>query len=145
MPLSLPLFTKKWIKRWCFRFGDHLHERAKRATNNSWKEDIRVSFLNGYNEANQYFKGQVADILHKLVIDFFYGAIGLKVEETVMKALEVVIQPIQSEIPSPIDEILDLDTLCRECISTSLRQNITRLVDNSIVQPYVNAWNDFTF
>jgi len=62
-----------------------------------------------------------------------------------MKALEVVIEPIQKEIPSPIDEILDLDTLCRECIRTALKQNIVRLVDNSIVEPYVNAWKEFAF
>jgi hypothetical protein len=136
---------KKWIKRWSFRFGDHLHERAKKATSNSWKEDIRISFSNGYNEANQFFKNKVGEILHKMVIDFFFSAIGLKVEATVMKALEVVLEPIQKEIPSPIDEILDLDTLCRECINASLRQNIVRLVESSIIQPYVNAWNEFHF
>jgi len=139
------IIHKKWLKRWCYRFGDHLHERAKRATNNSWKEDIRISFANGYKEANAYFKAQVIDILHKMVIDFFFSAIGLKVEATVMKALEVVLDPIQKEIPSPIDEILDLDTLCRECIRKSLRENIVRLVENSIVQPYVEAWNNFNF
>jgi len=80
-----------------------------------------------------------------MVIDFFFSAIGIKVEETVMKTLELVITPIQNEIPSPIDEILELDTLARECINTSLKQNITRIVDNCIVEPYVTAWNDLTF
>jgi len=136
---------KKWIKRWSFRFGDHLHEKAKVATVNSWKADIQTAFANGYYEANQYFKKQVSGILHKMVIDFFFSSIGIKVEETVMKTLEVVLTPIQNEIPTPIDEILDLDTLARECINTSLRQNITRIVDNCIVEPYVNAWNDLTF
>jgi len=136
---------KKWLKRWCYRFGDHLHERAKRATNNSWKEDIRTSFANGYKEANHYFKGQVTKILHQMVIDFFFSAIGLKVESVVMKALEVVLEPIQKEIPSPIDEIIELDTICRECIRKSLKDNVIRLVDNGIVQPYVEAWNNFNF
>jgi hypothetical protein len=80
-----------------------------------------------------------------MVIDFFFSSIGVKVEEAVMKALENVLTPIQNEIPSPIDEILDLDTLARECINTSLRQNVTRIVDNAIVEPYVAAWNDLTF
>jgi len=136
---------KKWIKRWSFRFGDHLHEKAKVATAASWKEDIHVAFGAGYTEANHYFKSQVGDILHKMVIDFFFSSIGVKVEEAVMKALENVLTPIQNEIPSPIDEILDLDTLARECINTSLRQNVTRIVDNAIVEPYVAAWNDLTF
>jgi len=136
---------KKWIKRWSFRFGDHLHEKAKVATVNSWKADIQTAFANGYLEANHYFKSKVSGILHKMVIDFFYSAIGIKVEETVMKTLENVLTPIQNEIISPIDEILELDTLARECINTSLRQNITRIVDNCIVDPYVNAWNDLTF
>jgi len=136
---------KKWMKRWCYRFGDHLHERAKKSTDKSWKEDIRISFTNGFNEANAWFKSQVADILHNMVIEFFYSAIGLKVEELVMKALEEVITPINEEIPAPINEVLDIDTLCRECINTSLRQNITRLVDSAIVDPYVKAWNTFSF
>lgn len=138
-------FHKKWIKRWCYGFGNHLHERAKRATPASWKEDIRISFANGYKEANQYFKDKVTQTLHRMVLDFFYSAIGQKVEETVMKALEVVLEPIAKEIPSPIDEVLDVNTLCRECINTALRQNIEKLAENSIVQPYVKAWNDFTF
>jgi len=136
---------KKWIKRWSFRFGDHLHEKAKVATAATWKNDIRVSFANGYLEANQYFKAQVSPILHKMVIDFFFSAIGVKVEALIMKALEPVLDPIQKEIPSPIDEILDVDTLSRECINASLRQNVTRIVDNAIVDPYVNAWNSLTF
>jgi len=139
------IIHKKWIKRWSYRFGDHLHEKAKVATPASWKADIHTAFRNGYNEANQYFKGQVGAILHRMIHDFFFSAIGVKVEETVMKVLEVVLTPIQSEIPAPIDEILDLDTLARECINTSLRQNITRIVDNAIVEPYVAAWNDLTF
>jgi hypothetical protein len=136
---------KKWIKKWSFRFGDHLHEKAKVATAQSWKEDIHVAFAAGYTEANNYFKSKVSGILHKMVNDFFFSAIGIKVEEAIMKGLEVVITPIQNEIPSPIDEILDLDTLARECINTSLRQNVTRIVDNAIVEPYVAAWNDLTF
>jgi len=136
---------KKWIKRWSYRFGDHLHEKAKVATVNSWKADIQTAFANGYLEANHYFKKKVTGILHKMVIDFFFSAIGIKVEETVMKTLEVVLTPIQNEIPTPIDEILELDTLARECINASLRQNITRIVDNCIVEPYVNTWNDLTF
>jgi hypothetical protein len=136
---------KKWLKRWCYRFGDHLHEKAKRTSANTWKEDIRTSFGLGYKEANHYFKTQVIKILHKMVIDFFFSAIGLKVEAVVMKALEVVLDPIQKEIPSPIDEIIELDTICRECINKALRDNITRLVDNGIVQPYVEAWKNFEF
>jgi hypothetical protein len=136
---------KKWIKRWCYRFGDHLHERAKKATDKTWKEDIRISFTNGYNEANAWFKSKVAAILHRMVIDFFFSAIGLKVEEMVMKVLEEVITPIQNEIPPPINEILDLDTLARECINTALRQNIERIVNNAIVDPYVKAWGTFSF
>jgi len=62
-----------------------------------------------------------------------------------MKALEVVLDPIQKEIPSPIDEIIELDTICRECINKALRENITRLVDNGIIQPYVEAWKNFEF
>jgi len=139
------ILHKKWIKRWCYRFGDHLHERAKRSTASTWSEDIRISFTNGYNEANEWFKSKVTDILHKMVIDFFFSAIGLKVEELIMKGLEEVLTPLTKEIPSPIDEVLDIDTLCRECINTALRQNITRLVDTSIVDPYVKAWNTFSF
>jgi len=63
----------------------------------------------------------------------------------VMKALEHILDPIQKEIPSPIDEILDVNTLARECINTSLKQNVTRIVDNAIVDPYVKAWNTISF
>jgi len=136
---------KKWIKKWSWRFGDHLHEKAKVATDDSWKADIHHSFRSGYHEANHYFKHQVSGILHKLVHDFFFRAIGLKIEEVVMKGLEHVLKPIQDEIPSPIDEILELDTIARECINKSLRENISRLVDNGIIEPYVAAWKEFTF
>jgi len=139
------IIHKKWIKRWSYRFGDHLHEKAKVATAETWKHDIKVSFGHGYHEANHYFKKQITPVLHKMCLDFFFSAIGVKVEEAVMKALEQVLDPIQKEIPSPIDEILDLDTLARECIKKSLKQNVTHIVDNCIVDPYVNAWNALTF
>jgi len=139
------IIHKKWIKRWSFRFGDHLHEKAKVATAATWKNDIRESFAAGYLEANQYFKEQVAKILHRMVIDFFFSAIGIKVEEAIMKVLAEVLDPIQKEIPAPIDEILDVDTLARECINASLRQNVTRIVDNAIVEPYAEAWKNIAF
>lgn len=139
------IIHKKWIKRWSYRFGDHLHERAKVATPDSWKDDIRISFANGYKEANHFFKAKVTAILHKMVLDFFFSAIGVKVEETVMKALEVVLDPIGKAIPAPIDEILEIDTLARECINTALRQNISKLVENGIIEPYVSAWGELTF
>jgi len=139
------IIHKKWIKRWSFRFGDHLHERAKRATSQSWKEDIRFSFAAGYKEANDYFKEKTLDILHKMLLDFFFSAIGVKVEETVMKGLDVILDPISKAIPPPIDEILDIDTLARECINKSLRQNVNEIVETGVVEPYVKAWADLTF
>jgi len=139
------IIHKKWIKRWSFRFGDHLHEKAKVATEASWQNDIRESFAKGYLEANHYFKAQISPILHKMVIDFFFSAIGLKVEDMVMKTLEHLLDPLQKDIPSPIDSILDVNTLARECIHTALKQNVIRIVDNAIVDPYVKAWSSFAF
>jgi len=139
------IIHKKWIKRWSYRFGDHLYEKAKVSTPDTWKDDIRHSFEKGYKEANHFFKHRVGSILHKMTLDFFFAAIGVKVEDTVMKALDQVLDPIQKAIPSPIDEILEIDTLARECINASLKQNVTKIVDNAIVDPYVAAWNELTF
>jgi len=50
------IVQKKWIKKWSFRFGDHLHERAKTATGETWPAILRECFAEGYKEANAFLK-----------------------------------------------------------------------------------------
>jgi len=139
------VLQKKWIKRWSFRFGDHLHESAKKATPQTWKQTVRQSFTAGYAEANQYFQKRSTEILYSLAKQFFFAAIGTKVEEFLMKGLKPVIEPLSKAVPAPVNEVLDVETISRESINKALKDSIDKLVDQAMVAPFVSAWQKQTF
>jgi len=137
---KLAIIHKKWIKRWSYRFGDHLHERAKKATPATWKETVKDCFVIGYNEANDFFAKKCYALLYQLVQDFFYNAIGVKVEEFLMKALATVIEPLSKTIPAPLNEIIDVDSIARDSINKALKDALTKLVDTAVVGPVTTTW-----
>jgi len=139
------VLQKKWIKRWSYRFGDHLHERAKKANPGNWKETVKTCFALGYQEANQFFMAKSYALLHSLLRQFFFAAIGVKVEEFIMKALKPVIEPLSKAVPAPINEVLEVETLTRESINKALTDAIDKLVDQAIVAPFAESWEKQTF
>jgi len=139
------VIQKKWIKHWSYRFGDHLHERAKKATPQTWKDSVKLCFKIGYEEANATFKKQCFELLYTLVQDFFFSAIGVKVEEFIMKSLAPIIDPLSKTVPPPINEVLEVETIARESINKALKDSLTKLVDNAIVGPVVSAWSTQNF
>lgn len=139
------VIQKKWIKRWSYRFGDHLHERAKKATQQNWKDTVRECFAIGYAEANDYFRKKNYELLYNMVHDFFFNAIGVKVEGFLMKTLGPVIDPLSKVVPPPLNEVLEVDTIARESINKALRDALQQLVDKSIVSPIQQAWASQNF
>eukprot|EP01125_Pyxidicula_operculata_P000263 TRINITY_DN10340_c0_g1_i1.p1 TRINITY_DN10340_c0_g1~~TRINITY_DN10340_c0_g1_i1.p1 ORF type:complete len:678 (+),score=214.89 TRINITY_DN10340_c0_g1_i1:59-2092(+) len=136
---------RKWIKRWCYTFGDYLHEKAKTATPAEWKKIVKESFEIGYNKANEYFYRRSMQILKEFVLAFFYAAIGVKVEEFLMKALKVILDPLTKQIPSPISDILDVENIARESINKALSDSMTLVVTKTMIEPFVAAFEKAKF
>jgi len=139
------IVQKKWIKKWSFRFGDHLHERAKTATDETWSATVRECFGIGYREANDFLKKRAYHIFTNLVREFFYAAIGVKVQAEIMKLLALALEEASKMIPSPIDEILDINTITEEAVEEALKEQITSQVNECFIEPYVAAWKDLSF
>jgi len=136
---------KKWIKRWSFRFGDHLHERAKVATPETWKETVRECFGIGYKEANIFLRKKSFAIFTNLLRYFFYAAVGVKVQDVLMKVLTPVLEAVSKVIVAPLDEILDVTSITNDCIEEALMRQITSTVEDSMIEPYYSAWSQLTF
>jgi len=80
-----------------------------------------------------------------MIHDFFFHAIGVKVEAFLMKALSPVIDPLSKAVPPPLNEVLEVDTIARESINKALKDALRKLVDDSIVGPISKAWNSQSF
>jgi len=139
------IVQKKWIKKWSFRFGDHLHERAKTATPETWRNTVRHCFGIGYREANDFLRKRAYDIFTNLVRQFFFAAIGVKVQDVVMKLLTPALDEASKLIPAPINEILDIHTITVEAIDEALNEQITSQVNECFIEPYVAAWRNLSF
>jgi len=135
------VLQKKWIKKWSFRFGDHLHERAKTATPADWVPTVKACFAQGYKEANKFFKKRAFEILNEFVLSFFFAAIGVRVEEFMMTALKQIIEPLSKQVPKPLDEIVEIDTIVRESINKALKDSINKLVQKAMIVPFLETYS----
>jgi len=62
-----------------------------------------------------------------------------------MKLLALALEEASKMIPSPIDEILDINTITEEAVEEALKEQITSQVNECFIEPYVAAWKDLSF
>eukprot|EP01124_Arcella_intermedia_P017224 TRINITY_DN24007_c0_g1_i1.p1 TRINITY_DN24007_c0_g1~~TRINITY_DN24007_c0_g1_i1.p1 ORF type:complete len:670 (-),score=154.45 TRINITY_DN24007_c0_g1_i1:36-1979(-) len=138
--LEYSKIQKKWIKRWAFRFGDHLHHKAKGATKENWHQLINESFRMSFYEANREMRRKVSHLFESLIKLFFYGAVGVKVQDFLMKSLAPVVDGLGKTIPAPINEVLDIVTITNDAIEDALTHHLNQSVEECFVETYQKAW-----
>jgi len=83
-------------------------------------------------------------LLYSMLQKFFFAAIGIKVEEFLMKNLKPVIEPLSKAVPPPINQVLEVESITRESINKALKDAVDKMVDQAVVTPFVAAWASFT-
>jgi len=136
---------KKLMKKFSFGFGDHLHEKAKTATSADFNAAVSGSFVQGYHQAVAWFRPRATAILAELVQDFVYRIVGSKVESFALKALDPVITPLASTVPSPINEVVEVEQIATDAVRDALHQIFRKIVAESIVEPAAKAWGQSAF
>jgi len=143
--LSYARLHKKVMKKWAFAFGDHLHERAKTATPADWNEAVATSFVIGYQKAKEWFRPRALAILADFVNDFVYRMVGSKIESFALKAIDAVVSPLASAVPSPVNEVVEVEQIAHESVRDALHQMFQKVVADSILGPASQAWSASAF
>jgi len=130
----------KFVKKWAWSFGDYLHEGAKTATPATWPTVVEACYKTGFNKAWDWYKMKQAGFVANLIQEFVYHFFGTKLEAFAIKALEIVTKPLQASIPSPLNVVVEIDTIAEESVVDALHQTIEKLVVDSILEPGTKLW-----
>lgn len=131
---------KKFMKKWSFTFGDYVHEGAKTATAATWANVVTTSFVTGYTKALEWFQPRALAILADFIQDFVYRMVGTKIESFALKAIDTVVQPLAATIPSPLNEVVDVEQTAAEAVRDALHQIVEKMVAESLIAPAAKAW-----
>jgi len=127
---------RDYDKKFSFKFGDYLYHMAKETKVENWKNTVEECFMIGFNKANKMALKRAKKIGIRLVVDFIYEAIAGKIENMIIMGMKDIISPL--EIPDPINQLLDLNSIVTETVQKSLNSAIEELVIECIITPFSN-------
>jgi len=131
---------KKFMKKWSYTFGDYVHEGAKTATQDTWPQVIASAMVTGYTKAMEWFRPRAIAVLAAVVNDFVYRFLGTKLESFAMKILDPVISTLASAVPSPVNEVVEVEQVATEAVQDALHQMFDEIVAKGIFAPASKAW-----
>ncbi|KAH3767645.1 hypothetical protein Pelo_476 [Pelomyxa schiedti] len=106
-----------------------IHKRLNNpADTRPWAVKVNDSFLLGYHKALKCAKKNLIGIASEYAVEFVKKPILGPLEKEFIPKLKEVIDPIESLIPEPIREILDVGGLVIQSITESISEAITSIV-----------------
>jgi hypothetical protein len=67
--------------------------------------------MTGYKKAIEWFQPRALKLLVGFVQDFIYRFIGSKIESFALKAIDPIVQPLASAVPSPVNQVVEVEVL----------------------------------
>jgi hypothetical protein len=138
-------FQRKFMRKWSYIFGDYLHEGAKTATPATWQNVVNSCFLIGYQKAVEWWKPKAQAFLVSLIHEWVYHFIGTKIEAFAIKALEPVVSALAATVPSPLNQVVEIEEIANESVVDALHQTVDKLVVDTILTPASKAWAGSAF
>ncbi len=120
--------NKKACTKMCFRFGDFLSEQAKTATPENWHQIVDNCFYEGFLRGWKCFKKQLLIVVVLKIKMLFRELVIGKVEKLLMEGCEALLEPLVSNIPPPLDQVLDVLGMVRDVIKDTMDNVLTAIV-----------------
>jgi len=125
---SVAKINKRASKKFSYKFGDYLSDRAKTCTPDNWAKTVDECFMIGYNKALKCAR----KYLLRKVIKYLQLAIRVmvinKLEKSILDTVGEAIKPVQELIIPPIDLLINLDAMVSDVISGTIDNCLLELV-----------------
>lgn len=123
------LNERTFLDKFSFKFGDYLHEAAKTAsTPEEFNAAVDQCFMIGYQRAVKHFNKHWMFIVVTNLRKTFRALFVDKITKTLLEASQVAIEPLAAMIVSPLDNLLDINTI----VTKAIRENMDNLLDETI-------------
>ena len=120
---------KRILKKFSWKFGDYLYGAMTNASDTrDWNTKVTDSFLIGYHKALKCARKNIYLLLKDYAVDFIKRPILSPIEKEIIPKIKDVIDPLESVIPEPIRDILDINGLVKHAIKESITDAISQIV-----------------
>jgi len=108
--------------KFSYKFGDYLSDRVKKGgvTAENWAKTVDECFLIGFHKALKYAAKQIQIVVTKRVKKLIAALVIDKIEKVLLEGAATVLEPIQSMIIAPMDQILDLGAMVTDVIKKTM-------------------------
>eukprot|EP01105_Mastigella_eilhardi_P006951 TRINITY_DN18441_c0_g1_i1.p1 TRINITY_DN18441_c0_g1~~TRINITY_DN18441_c0_g1_i1.p1 ORF type:complete len:692 (+),score=268.55 TRINITY_DN18441_c0_g1_i1:151-2226(+) len=118
------------LKKFSWKFGDFLFGAMKAEHDTrEWKQKVNESFIIGYNKALKCARKQLLIMVRNYSVEFIKRPVLAPINKHVVPLLKDVIDPLESSVPEPIRDVLNVGGLVADAIREAVTEVITVLVD----------------
>jgi len=120
--------NKKSLKKFSYKFGDYLSDRAKTCPADKWGECVDQCFMIGHNKAVKCGR----KMLLRKVVKYLKIAIRVlllnKVQKHLLDAISDALKPVQDLIIAPMNSLINLEAMVEDVISGTLDNVLQDLI-----------------
>jgi hypothetical protein len=121
------------LKKFSWKFGDYLHGALiNPADTREWKVKVNESFIIGYQRALKCARKQLGIVLLRYASEFVKKPVLGPIEKEIIPKIEDVIKPLESLIPEPLAEILDISGMVTSSIIETISEACDRIVSEQV-------------
>jgi len=120
----------KAMKKFSFKFGDYLHGALEdKEDKRPFPEQVNSAMIIGYERSVKCTKKYGAISIHKHVRALIKTPIVGPIEKMITPLIEAVTKPLDSAIPSPGDQILNVESMVSSCINKVIEDVVDQILD----------------
>ena len=97
-----------------------------------WKEKVDSAFLAAYQSAKKKFSKNLGQIVKKSIFKILAGNILEPVKKMTDEVLKPIIETLNSRIPSNIKDMVDIEEMATNCISSALNSTLEGAIEEQV-------------
>jgi len=120
---------KRMLKKFSWKFGDYLYGAMTNASDTrDWPTKCNESFIIAYRKAMKCARKNLIALLGDYAVEFIKRPVLAPIEKEIIPKLKEVIDPLESLIPEPIRDLLDISGMVSSCIIESISEAVAHIV-----------------